>query len=65
MTISLAGDNYDRLHVLATKDEVSVSWVVRRAIEEYLQNHPQPRERVHSSRSVHRREEARSSRRSS
>jgi hypothetical protein len=61
LTISLASGDYDRLNSLAAKDEVSVSWVVRRAIEEYLQKHPQTRERASPRRSVHRREDVRSS----
>jgi hypothetical protein len=36
LTVSLTGDDYDALNALADKDEVSISWVVRRAIEEYL-----------------------------
>lgn len=59
LTISLVAADYDRLHTLAAKDDVSVSWVVRRAIEEYLRKRPQPRQRVRSSRLVHRRDEAR------
>lgn len=39
LTVSLTGTNYEALSILAEKDEVSVSWVVRRAIEEYLENH--------------------------
>jgi predicted DNA-binding protein len=59
LAISLAGGDYDRLNSLAAKDEVSVSWVVRRAIEEYLQKHPQARARVGARRTVHKREDAR------
>jgi Ribbon-helix-helix protein, copG family len=65
LTISLAGGDYDQLHVLAAKDEVSVSWVVRRAIEEYLRKHPRARERARPGRSSHRREDARSGSRQS
>ena len=36
LTVSLTGDDYDALTALADKDEVSISWVVRRAIQEYL-----------------------------
>ena len=36
LTVSLTGDDYDALTVLADKDEVSVSWVIRRAIDQYL-----------------------------
>ena len=39
LTVSLTAGDYDALSALAEKDEVSVSWVVRRAIEEYLENH--------------------------
>jgi hypothetical protein len=43
LTISLAAADYDRLNALAAEGEVSVSWVVRRAIEGYLAQHPAPR----------------------
>jgi len=39
LTVSLTGNDYDALSALAEKDDVSVSWVVRRAIDEYLHNH--------------------------
>ena len=39
LTVSLTGSDYDALSALAEKDEVSLSWVVRRAIDEYLDNH--------------------------
>ncbi|MEM7767391.1 MAG: ribbon-helix-helix domain-containing protein [Pseudomonadota bacterium] len=39
LTVSLTGSDYDALSLLAEKDEVSVSWVVRRAIDEYLEQH--------------------------
>lgn len=39
LTVSLTGRDYDALSALADKDDVSVSWVVRRAIDEYLDNH--------------------------
>ena len=39
VTVSLTGGDYDALSILAQKDDVSVSWVVRRAIDEYLDNH--------------------------
>lgn len=39
LTVSLTGGDYDALSALAEKDDVSVSWVVRRAIDEYLENH--------------------------
>lgn len=46
LTVSLTGRDYDALSVLAEKDEVSVSWVVRRAIDEYLGNHRHESESV-------------------
>lgn len=36
LTVSLSDEDYDRLQQLAQKDEVSISWVVRRAIVDYL-----------------------------
>ena len=39
VTVSVTGSDYDTLNALADKDEVSVSWVVRRAIDEYLRRH--------------------------
>ena len=39
LTVSLTGGDYDTLNALAEKDQVSVSWVVRRAIDEYLRRH--------------------------
>ena len=39
LTISLTGGDYDALYALANRDEVSVSWVVRRAIDEYIVCH--------------------------
>lgn len=39
LTVSLTHSNYDTLNELAEKDDVSVSWVVRRAIDEYLRKH--------------------------
>lgn len=39
LTVSLTESNYDVLAILAEKGDVSVSWVVRRAIEEYLESH--------------------------
>jgi predicted transcriptional regulator len=46
LTISLCGDDYYRLQALAEEGEVSISWVVRRAIEDYLHRHPQPSARM-------------------
>ena len=39
LTVSLTGPDYDRLNALADKEDVSVSWVIRRAINEYLAKH--------------------------
>lgn len=39
LTVSLTGDDHHALQTLAKVDEVSVSWVIRRAIEEYLSKH--------------------------
>lgn len=39
LTVSLTGSDYNTLNALAEKDDVSVSWVIRRAIEEYLRKH--------------------------
>jgi hypothetical protein len=39
LTISLTGSDYATLNAHAAKDQVSASWVVRRAINEYLHNH--------------------------
>jgi Ribbon-helix-helix protein, copG family len=55
ITISLAGADYDQLQALAAKSEVSVSWVVRRAIEEFLRK--QRRGRSRPGRLVHKRED--------
>lgn len=41
VTVSVTPGDYDTLNTLAEKDDVSVSWVVRRAIHEYLR-HRQP-----------------------
>jgi hypothetical protein len=54
LTVSLSGGDYDHLQALADKGEVSISWVVRRAIEDYLHRHPQPSARM--PRPAHRRE---------
>jgi hypothetical protein len=42
LTISLSGDDYDRLQSLADRNGASISWVVRRAIEDYLRRSPNP-----------------------
>ncbi len=39
VTVSVAPSDYDSLNSLADRDDVSVSWVVRRAIQEYLRAH--------------------------
>ncbi len=36
LTVSLTGRDYEALNALADKDDVSASWLVRRAVEEYL-----------------------------
>ena len=36
LTVSLTEDDHEALTALADEGEVSTSWVVRRAIEEYL-----------------------------
>jgi len=36
LTVSLTGRDCDALNALADKDDVSASWLVRRAVEEYL-----------------------------
>lgn len=36
LTVSLTRRDYDALSTLADKEEHSVSWIVRRAIEKYL-----------------------------
>ncbi len=36
LTVSLTGRDYDALNALADKEDVSASWLVRRAVEEYL-----------------------------
>ena len=39
VTVSLTGEDYDVLSTLADQGEVSVSWLVRRAIDDYLEQH--------------------------
>lgn len=39
VTVSVTGSDYKTLNALADKEDVSLSWVVRRAIDEYLRNH--------------------------
>lgn len=41
VTVSVTPGDYDTLNTLANKDDVSVSWVIRRAIHEYLLRHHQ------------------------
>jgi hypothetical protein len=36
-TVSLPRDDYSELEALAKRQKVSVAWIVRRAVEEYLQ----------------------------
>lgn len=54
LTVSLTGTDYERLHTLAAQDDVSVSWVVRRAIEDYLRRRPGENRRIGVA--IHRRE---------
>jgi hypothetical protein len=42
ITVSVTSGDYDTLNTLANQDDLSVSWVVRRAIQEYLRRHRQP-----------------------
>ena len=42
VTVSVTPGDYDTLNALAEKDDVSISWVVRRAIQEYLRRHRRP-----------------------
>ena len=44
LTVSLPASDYVALNALAQMDEVSVSWVVRRAVDEYLCSHRQESE---------------------
>jgi len=46
VTVSLTPGDYDTLNRLANRDDVSVSWVVRRAIHEYLRRHRRPAQAV-------------------
>jgi predicted transcriptional regulator len=54
LTVSLTGADYERLNTLAAQDDVSVSWVIRRAIEDYLRR--RPRAAGGTASSIHRRE---------
>ena len=36
LTVSLTSGDYDALIALAEKDRVSISWVMRRAVQNYL-----------------------------
>lgn len=42
VTVSVTPGDYDTLNALADRDDVSVSWVIRRAIHDYLRRHHQP-----------------------
>jgi hypothetical protein len=47
LTVSLSEAHRGRLQYLAEQDQVSISWIIRRAIDEYLRRHPGARgERV-------------------
>ena len=39
VTVSVTVGDYNALSALADEGDVSVSWVVRRAIQEYLEHH--------------------------
>ncbi|MFN4282396.1 MAG: ribbon-helix-helix domain-containing protein [Alphaproteobacteria bacterium] len=39
VTVSVTRGDYDILNALADQEDVSVSWVIRRAIHEYLRRH--------------------------
>jgi hypothetical protein len=41
-TVSVTPSDYEVLNALAERDDVSVSWVIRRAIQEYLGRHQLP-----------------------
>jgi len=48
VTVSMPVSDYDALNMLANTNDVSISWVVRRAIHEYLRRqdqHVQPLQR--------------------
>lgn len=49
VTVSVTPGDYSTLCALADHDDVSVSWVVRRAIQEFLQRHRQPAQAVRRS----------------
>ena len=36
ITVTIPFENYERVQTLAKKNEVSAAWVVRQAVEEYL-----------------------------
>ncbi len=38
LTVNLTANDYDALTALADKDETSISWVMRRVIDEYLRS---------------------------
>lgn len=42
VTVSVTPGDYATLNTLANQEDVSVSWVIRRAINEYLRRHHQP-----------------------
>lgn len=49
VTVSITAGDYSRLSALAETDEVSISWVVRRAIHEYLRRNQRPAQVVRRS----------------
>jgi hypothetical protein len=46
VTLSVPTSDYDALNMLANNNDVSISWVVRRAIHEYLRRQDQPIQRL-------------------
>ncbi|WP_366937838.1 ribbon-helix-helix protein, CopG family [Phreatobacter sp.] len=41
VTVSVKRGDYDALNAIADRDDVSVSWVVRKAIQDFLSRHRQ------------------------
>ncbi|MGE0252970.1 MAG: ribbon-helix-helix protein, CopG family [Alphaproteobacteria bacterium] len=48
VTVSVTRGDYDILNALADREDVSVSWVIRRAIHEYLRPHRRSASATHS-----------------
>jgi predicted transcriptional regulator len=49
ITVSLSASQHNFLSRLASKNDVSLSWIMRRAIEEYIQNNSPGTQRVKKS----------------